>query len=191
MAGRVIVIGCGVASLILLSNPVGAAIGLAGTVIGYMVWGGSKVYEMRCEAKHAEKLRAIYEKLHEVVNRYTESQDKVLRELDLYLAFESGKDFEETLEIIRNMVVTAEKQAKESFINIKKVLVILEEGYQNMDDEQRDKLTSSDFLHTIGKLMDCGGPLSLRATGTLFNADVSYTERFQKKDYYSLGRQVE
>ena len=50
MAGRVIVIGCGVASLILLSNPVGAAIGLAGTVIGYMVWGGSKVYEMRCEA---------------------------------------------------------------------------------------------------------------------------------------------
>ena len=165
MAGRVIVIGCGVASLILLANPVGAAIGLAGTLIGYMVWGGSKVYEMRCEEKHAQKLRAIYDKLHTEVNRYTESQNTVLRELDSYYgAFDSGKDFEETLETIRNMVKDAEREANESFINTRRVLISLEQRYLNMSDEQRDRLTSNDFLHTIGQLMNDTGPVGLRAT---------------------------
>ena len=164
IGGKGIVIGFGVASLFLLSNPVGAAIGLGGTVIGYMVWGGFKVYEMRCEEKHAEKIRAISDKYHTEVDRYTESHKKVMREMDLYSAFETTNDFKENLEMVRNIVERAEKEAKASFIKIKKVLLILEEGYLNMNDEQKERLTSTDFLHTIGKLIDGAGPLGLRAT---------------------------
>ena len=69
-------------SLILLpAGGLGTAIGLGRIVVGFVVFAGSILYEMRCGQEHAKKLMDIFARVEAEVNRFTESQKKVFSEL--------------------------------------------------------------------------------------------------------------
>ena len=64
MVGRGIVLVSGIASIFLLpAAGLGAAVGITGVVVGYVVLGGSKLFEMRCRREQAKKMRDIYDKV--------------------------------------------------------------------------------------------------------------------------------
>ena len=64
MVGRGIVLVSGIASIFLLpATGLGAAVGISGVVVGYVVLGGSKLFEMRCSKEQAKKMRDIYDKV--------------------------------------------------------------------------------------------------------------------------------
>jgi hypothetical protein len=154
--GRGILIGCGVASLFLLSNPIGAAVGITGTVIGYAIMGGSKIYEMRCKKKDAIKIANIYDKVTTELTDYTEAKEKVLKEMDMYDVFESGKEFKDNLELFREIMLRAERQANQDFTNIEEFLTKLKKSYNKLDGKEKAMLNSKSFLATMGTLLSGG-----------------------------------
>jgi len=138
------------AALAILPIPVPSG---KGSIIGYAFIGGSKWYEMRCSKEHAEKLASIHKRLHTQLNLYTSSQEKVFKELDKYELFEHGKNFEENLDAIRALVRKAEKQSEEKMVNIKKFLSKLEGRFYELDDNNKENLSSMDFLMSVGRLI--------------------------------------
>jgi len=138
------------AALAILPIPVPSG---AESIIGYAFIGGSKWYEMRCSEEHAEKLASIHKRLHTQLNLYTSSQEKVFKELDKYELFEHGKNFEENLDAIRALVRKAEKQSEEKMVNIKKFLSKLEGRFYELDDNNKENLSSMDFLMSVGRLI--------------------------------------
>ena len=112
IAGRGIVLVSGITSVFLLpAAGLSAAVGIGGIAVGYIVLAGCTVYEMRCNRKHAEKLKDISDKVEAEVNRYTESQKKIFSELGTLSAFDAGQGFAENLKLIRDIVERAEMQA--------------------------------------------------------------------------------
>ena len=52
---------------------------IAGIVIGYVIVGGSKLYQMTCKKEHSEKIANISTKLTKQLDRYTKSQNKLFQ----------------------------------------------------------------------------------------------------------------
>ena len=153
MVGRGIVIGCGIASIILApAAGLGAAIGIGGIVVGYLVYGGSKLYEMKCSRKHAEKLKDISDKVEAEVNRYTESQKKMFSELGTLSAFDAGQGFAENLRLIRDIVERAETEANRFFSNIDEVVAALKKCFNSLSEDKKRNLDAEDFLLTMSSL---------------------------------------
>ena len=153
MVGRGIVIGCGIASIILApAAGLGAAIGIGGIVVGYLVYGGSKLYEMKCSRKHAEKLKDISDKVEAEVNRYTESQKKMFSELGTLSVFDAGQGIAENLRLIRDIVERAETQADRFFPNIDEVVAALKKCFNSLSEDKKRNLDAEDFLTTMSSL---------------------------------------
>ena len=160
LVGRGIIIGSGILSLCLLPIPIASSVvGAAGIVIGYAVLAGSKWYEMKAPKKHSERFSRIYEKLQRQLDRYTESQKTIFGVLNNYHIFEPGKDFKTNLDIIGDLVKTAEKEEKcvGVFDLVEDLLSKLRRTYNKLDEDQRGRLNSNDFLITTAKLLDCAG----------------------------------
>lgn len=151
MAGRGIVIGYGAASIFLLSNPIGAGIGI---VVGYVIIGGAKYYQMVHKKGNSEKIASISMRLTEQLDKYTESQNKIFQEMDMYNVFDSGKEFTENLEILRAVVIKAEKDAKVDFMEIEEFFSKLKKCYKSLNDEQKIMLRAKDFIQSTGKLLE-------------------------------------
>ena len=156
VAGRGIVIGCGVASLILLSNPISAAasaVVIGGTVIGYAIVAGAKAYEMRCKMTHSDKIKSIYKRLTAELDKYTDSYNKVLKELDMYDIFDSGKDFKDNLKLFRGIMERAEEKCGFDFIGIEEFLTKVKKCYNGLDDDKKAHLNAGNFLKCVGALL--------------------------------------
>ena len=175
LVGRGIIICSGILSLCLLPiNPIAsAAVGVTGIVIGYAVVAGSKWFEMRSTKKHAERLSSIYEELQKQLDLYTASQENIFRALNDYHVFESGKDFKKNLKIIKDLVEEAEEEANcvGIFDIIEEFLSKLRKAYNNLDEDQRSKLNSKDFLMTMGKLLAGAGVVDNLSSGSMRLAD--------------------
>ena len=153
MIGRGIIIGCGLASIILTpAAGLGAALGIGGIVVGYLVYGGSKLYEMKCSREHAKKLKDISDKVEAEVNRYTESQKKMFSELGTLSAFDAGKGFAENLKLIRDIVESAETEANRFFSNIDEVVAALKRCFNSLSEDKKRNLDAEDFLLTMTSL---------------------------------------
>ena len=166
--GRGIVIAGGVASIILTCAglaPVGAAVGIGGVVVGYLIVGGSKCYEIKCSMARAEKLKGICIKVEKEVNRYTDSQKKVFSELGTLSAFDPAQTFAQNLKMIRDIVDRAEAEANQFFPNIDKVIAGLKECYSSLSADKKKKLDSQDFLVTLSSLTSGASMPSRRRLG--------------------------
>jgi len=150
--GRVINIFSSGVAIAFAVNPVFTT---AGITIGYILVGGSRLYEMKCS--NAAKLDSIKERLEKQLDRYIDSQEKVFKDLDKYEVFEHGKNFEENLAAIKALVREAEKQSDEKFSNMKNMLCNLEKIFNNLDDFKKEKLNSEDFLSSVADLLSKWG----------------------------------
>ena len=52
---------------------------IAGIVIGYVIVGGFKLYQMTCKSEHSKKIANISTRLTKQLDRYTESQNKLFQ----------------------------------------------------------------------------------------------------------------
>ena len=52
---------------------------IAGIVIGYVIVGGSKLYQMTCKKEDSKKIANISARLTKQLDRYTESQNKLFQ----------------------------------------------------------------------------------------------------------------
>ena len=52
---------------------------IAGIVIGYVIVGGSKLYQMTCNKEHSKQIANISTRLTKQLDRYTESQNKLFQ----------------------------------------------------------------------------------------------------------------
>ena len=78
-AGRGIIVSSGIVSLFLFSNPVGAAVGIGGILIGYAMVGGGFLYEMRCNKSQTQRIENVFQKLTSELDMYTEAQNSVFQ----------------------------------------------------------------------------------------------------------------
>ena len=72
----------------------------------------------------------------------------------MYNVFDSGKEFTENLEILRAVVIKAEKDAKVDFMEIEEFFSKLKKCYKSLNDEQKIMLRAKDFIQSTGKLLE-------------------------------------
>ena len=72
----------------------------------------------------------------------------------MYNVFDSGKEFTENLELLRAVVIKAEKEAKVDFMEIEEFFSKLKRCYKSLNDEQKILLRAKDFIQSTGKLLE-------------------------------------
>jgi len=179
IVGRSIIIGVGTVSLIMLANPVTAAasplVGLAGTVIGYAIVGGSKYYQMSVREKHAKRVKKVHEDLLIQLEKYAKSQAAVFDTFDIKMALlTEGKDIKKNLNRIRDLVEEIENES--NGLSFKALLLFIEKAkakYISLSQEQKKSLHIEDFVVKAKELMKVLPPALLSVNATNYTAAAS------------------
>ena len=74
--------------------------------------------------------------------------------MDMYGIFDSGREFTENLESLREIVLKAEKEGKKDFMEIEEFFSKLKRVYKNLNNDQKIMLRAKDFLQSTGKLFE-------------------------------------
>ena len=109
---------------------------------------------MKCKKDKAQKMKSIQARLEAELEEYTESQNKVFKELDMYDVFTVGVgvDFKDNLNRIKMIVENAENNSDMHFDDLEEFIVKLKKRFNTLPRNKKDTLMSEDFLITMKSL---------------------------------------
>ena len=132
-------------------------IAACGVAIGYVIVGGSMIYEMKVKKDKVDKMKKIRDDLNTQLEKYNEAYQKVLKEIGCYDAFMftgNESQMRENLKRINDIIDQAETQFNADFVEIKEFLLKVRKVYSKLTDKEKSTLNSKDFLMDAKELFE-------------------------------------
>jgi len=117
--GRTVIIGTGIASIVLMATPAGPIVGAVGIVIGYALVGAGTYLSITANGNRIKRMEEVHRKLMEQVTKFEDVYKEVEMNVSKLAPFDKEVSFDENIKKIEDVIRKAEEDNEEHYAGLK------------------------------------------------------------------------